>query len=804
MKEMFLLLSPPGIMVLLSCAPALLYGQVRIAGRITDGQEHVPYATVQLLKPDSAFVKGVIASDSGNFMLDGLLPGHYLIAASAVGYERWVSGPYNLKGNATFSDFVLERTAQSLAEVSVKAGKPFVEERADRLVLNIRNSISSSGSTVLEILQKAPGVTINRQSGSIAMNGRTGVQLMVNGKMMQVAADVAIQMLDGMMAGNIEKIELIHSPSAKHDAEGNGGIINIVTSHGAEHGLNANIGLTLGQRWAETLGANGSITYRNRKWSWSADYALLRNHNLHIMEIERNSPTSDFRRKITVRNRRHNVTTQQNLNAGLEWQASEKVLFSLGFSGYKRNWQMTAGIHDTDRVLPDSTAIADTRVRQSNIWQSLAGSIGMVAKVGTGSELSIGVDYLYYHNDNPSSYDQTLLHEQSQSKYSRKTELSKTTPIRFWVGRADYKRKAFRVLTMETGVKFFVSGLDNDVVVQRLIASDWVVDPAFSERSLLDEQVGAAYVSATWQGGRRWLLTGGMRYEYTHTFIRTASGRIDRRYGYFFPSLLIKKELKPGHDLQISYSRRITRPTYSDIAPYSVFWSSNTFIAGNTSLWPAIADALRLSYVAGRSAISIQANHVKNEVATLQPQIDSLGTLIYRSENVPSSKTISLSGSQGLKLTSSWEIQGNFTLHYQTIRIMHLSHKISKDLVGLNANLTTVYSLPEDFSVELSGIFISRYMSGISEYLPSGSLNAGIQKKWGKHGTVKLAMDDILYTNKWRIRTYHPEVGLDLRFRYDWHNQFLRITYARNIGNSKLRTLKVKSGSEEERGRLGN
>ena len=123
-------------------------------------------------------------------------------------------------------------------------------------------------------------------------------------------------------------------------------------------------------------------------------------------------------------------------------------------------------------------------------------------------------------------------------------------------------------------------------------------------------------------------------------------------------------------------------------------------------------------------------------------------------------------------------------------------------MYGLNFNLVNLIKLPKDYSIEISGMYQSKTLTGISEYLPVKLLNAGIQKKFGEKGTLRLAIDDILYSNYWKIKTYMPQNNLDSYFSYDFHNQFVRLTYTRNFGNSKLKSVNLKSGSEEERGRI--
>src|SRR5205814_5868731 len=161
-------------------------------------------------------------------------------------------------------------------------------------------------------------------------------------------------MLEGMSASNVEKIELITARPAKYDAEGNAGIIHIVMKGNADFGTNGSVGLTFGYRWAETLGGNFTINHRSKKFSYFLDYSLLRNHNQHILNFGKQSLDNGFVQIVTDNSHRENITTQQNLNAGLEWKLNPNTTLNLSVTGYRRNWSLTAVNYDYNNVSPDS------------------------------------------------------------------------------------------------------------------------------------------------------------------------------------------------------------------------------------------------------------------------------------------------------------------------------------------------------------------------------------------------------------------------------------------------------------------
>jgi outer membrane receptor protein involved in Fe transport len=794
--------------LLLSSVTLISAAQSSIKGKITDNEHPLPGATVLLLlAQDSALVHGVITNNEGQFLFENIPDGTYAISASIIGYSRHRLKNIVVKDeDVTIPAIILAEETTQLGEVVIHAEKPLFEQQVDRLVVNVQSSVTSTGNSVLEVLQKSPGVLVNRQSNSIGVNGKYGVRVMINGKAMQLPMDVVVQMLDGMSASNVDRIEIITVPSSKYDAEGNAGIIHIITKKNLDYGTNGTIGLTAGYKWAETLGGNLNVNHRNERFAFYADYSFMRTHNLHTMDLGRRVNVPGFVQSVDNHSHRENVTHQHNISAGVEWQPTKKISLDLQVTAYSRNWKLNAITNDVSKISPDSTVVTDMHIHELNVWQSATASIGLRMTPNPKSEISFNVDYLYYYNKNPSSYDNVAVYEQGNSFSSSIIDLDKNTPIRMLVGKTDYRLTVSPSFTVEAGIKGVTSALTNDVLVRTMTNGEWKIDPVFTSYSNLHESIGAAYVGTTWQAADNLQINTGLRYEYTHTSISTPQQQnlVDRKYGYFFPGLSLTRKLDKEKELQWSYSRRITRPTYNDIAPFVFFWSPNIFSAGNTSLWPALSDAIRIGYHDRQWDMSLQYNHTKKEIINLfQPENDTQSnSLIFRSQNLAYLNTLALSNTWSLTAYSWWDIQSNIVLQYQQGQTAHLAEAISMKLWSVNLNVTNIIKLPKDVTIEVSGFYQSKSIYGISGFLPYGSLNAGVQKKFGKKGTLKLSMDDILYTNVWRIATNRPQENLSSNIRYDWHNQYIRLTYSRNIGNAGLRSVKIKSGSSEEQKRV--
>ncbi|MEX2232852.1 MAG: TonB-dependent receptor [Cyclobacteriaceae bacterium] len=278
--------------------------QSRIEGEVkADNGQPVPFANILLMNAsDSTLAKGVVTTADGKFIMEDVIPGNFFIVGTMVGFKKTTAPVFTVSGqkNLSVTPLVMSEETVQLNEVTVEAEKAMFEQKVDRLVINVQNSITAAGNTVLEVLQKAPGITLNRQDNSIRMNGKTGVRIMMNGKIMQLPMDAVVQMLDGMSAANIQQIELITTPPAKYDAEGNSGIIHIVMKESADFGTSGTVGVTLGYKWAEVYGTNFNLQHRSKKAAYFLDYSFLRQRNLNILNMHRESVNDGFNQEFQI------------------------------------------------------------------------------------------------------------------------------------------------------------------------------------------------------------------------------------------------------------------------------------------------------------------------------------------------------------------------------------------------------------------------------------------------------------------------------------------------------------------------
>jgi len=788
------------------CIIHLSNSQIKISGTIEDNNgEPLPFANVLLLQPfDSTLIQGAVSDINGVFNLLNVKSGNYLVNTTMIGYTKDFY-PVKVNGeNIDIFDIQLNEDTKQLNEVLITAQKPLYEKQADRMVINVQSSTTSAGKTALEVLGKSPGVAVNRQNNSIAMNGKTGVLVMINGKMSRLPIDAVVQMLEGMSSANIEKIELITTPPAKYEAEGNAGIINIVMIENADNGTNGNLGLTSGYNKGEILGGNFNLNHRNNNYNFFFDYSILYDKNKNLWINKRTIRGEKFDRTISSTSHRSPTTTVQNFRSGFEYDLTSKTNAKILVTGYRRNWDMDAITEDVNNLSTDSIITTEMILHESNIWQSLNGSIGISHQLNERQEISFDFDYLYYVNDNPSQYDNAAVINNTQTE--ELIDVTKDTPIDFMIAKLDYSNQLSEKFSFETGIKSTLSQFKNKVMVQSFIQNQWLMNGLLSNESTLDEKIIAGYVSWDWSPINNIKFNGGLRYEYTESYLSSIEekGLIDRKFGNFFPTLFISRKFNEESNIHIAYAKRISRPTFNDMAPFVFFVGPNTFVAGNPALKPAITDAIDLSYQLKQWWMSIKYSNTKNNIGFMQPEIDTTNNeQILRSRNLKYLNSWSFSTNLPINITSWWEIQSDVSLYYQTFETNYLESNIKKDILSINLNATSTITLPKEFSIEISGNYQSNSLWGIWQFEPIGQLNIGIRKKLtNDKGTLSLSISDVLYTSVERLKTEIPAFNASTESKYDFNVRSISLTYNRSFGNKKLKSVNINSGSDDERKRV--
>ena len=409
-------------------------------------QGPVPFANVLLLNAsDSVLVVGDVTNDNGEFNLSGISRGNYVLQFSMIGFADRFMSEFLMTGGGDVKNLgplILSENVSQLAEVRVVAKKPLFEQKIDRMVVNVATSITSAGNTAIEVLERTPGVNVNRAQGRLSLSGKDGVVVMINGKESRMPAEGVISLLESMSADNIETIELIHTPPANFDAEGNAGFINIVLKKNLDDGLNGSYSLNFGYGTAPKSGVSGNFNLRKNKLNFFGDYAWdFKNTPSQFTNFRSIISNGVVMETSAISDRIPTLLHTHNGRLGLDYNLSDKTILGVLVGGLFRDWYMEA----LNKVTTKSGGIVTGRLlipnEEDNEWTHLLTNVNLSHQISEKSKINFDFDYAYYYFDNPSNYNYQTLGDNGSVTDEMKQRLVKETPMDIYVGKIDYSKK---------------------------------------------------------------------------------------------------------------------------------------------------------------------------------------------------------------------------------------------------------------------------------------------------------------------------------------------------------------------------
>lgn len=798
--------------LLIGCFPTAVLcqtGHTAIYGKIIDADSNgIAFAKVLLLKaPDSVFVEGVVTDELGLFVFTGVTDGIYQFESSRVGYSKYRSQPIVISGEDKLDLNTIILSINELEEVTVKGDKPLYEMALGKMVINVQSSISSAGLTVLDVLERSPGIAINRQNSTISIGGKEGLIVLLNGKRNRLPSEALYQMLAGLSASNVEKIEVMTVPPAHYDADGDAGFINIVMGKSAD-GTGTHAHLTTGLRYGTDLDGNFSLglNHQGRKLSWFGDYSF----NLFIKDEfwESYRESSNSRESLTTMNHtdRNVDRTVHHYQLGIDYSILPSLTLSGLVGGYSNLYQLKApGIVSFDYSTSPDTLIK-LAMSERNLWKYQMGNINLRYALPK-QLLDLNIDYLSYANTAPSAYHDRYYSFSHTLIRKEDSRIAKATPINLWVAKIDHSINLGLSSVLEYGIKGTFSKLTNEVVHESKQNFSWVRNPELSNNAVLVENILAMYSSIKMEPDSNTVINAGIRYEHTLTDLSSAEDGqlVDKKYGEFFPSLFIWRRLKGDHALQLSYGRRITRPSYNQMAPFVIFIDPYTYFAGNVDIVPIFSHTVKAEYTFMSYLFFIQYSGERDLILPHQPHMapDS-DMLTFISDNIDQRRTFSASLSFPLRFREWWELQNSLSANVQSVKSELNGEFYEAKQNGIQYNMTHTFQLPKDYRLELSGFYTSPTTNGYFNWKATGAVGVGLQKEFSGGGSLRLSCSNIFQTNQLRWKSYgYTKIYLEGRMGAD--PRTVSLTYTRDFGNSQVKGARKRtSGSQEEQKRVTN
>ncbi|MEP6466032.1 MAG: TonB-dependent receptor [Parafilimonas sp.] len=781
-----------------------------IGGTINSGLKPVEAATVWLLKPDSVKLNHQISGKDGQFLIKDLKEGIYIISVQSVGNEVYFSPAISLNESNPKIDLqtINLKEISKLSDVIVSSKKQFIEQKIDKTVINVDASPASTGLSAYELLEKTPGVTIDKD-GNISLKGKQGVVVMIDGKPTYLSAADLANFLKNMPSTSLEQIELMTNPSAKYDASGNSGIINFKTKKSKIKGFNTSV--TIGGGEGKYPKANESINlnYRTEKVNVFANYSYSYGKRFHTLDLTRNfsdssgALNSKFVQQTDMTSKYHS----HYFKTGLDFYASKKT--TVGFSvngnfnpGGQSNNNIT-DIYDADNILQSETL---TKSNSNDTWTNYGANINLTTEFDTaGRELSANLDYIHYNSLSDQMFVNSFF-DNDENKINADETLRGYLPstINIYSAKVDYTHPLKHNAKIEAGVKTSYVQTDNDANYDSLLNEKWIVDTSRTNHFLYKENINAAYVNLSKQLSKKWSAQAGLRLENTiATGNQLTTNEIFKRdYTQLFPTAYLSYAMNDKNQFSLNYGRRIQRPDYGDLNPFYYFLDKYTYQVGNPYLKPQFSHNIELSHSYKNMITTTLSYATINDMINEQlEQIDSIHTTYVTNTNLASQHSLTLSVNAGVPVTKWWRTNIYVQGAYNSFKGFINTGIINVGGPSFNANMQNQFTLPKGWSMELSGYYNSKAIYGTIVGLPQGSADFAVAKTVLKNkGTIKVNFRDFLGLQQWN--GYSKYQNIDVTIHNRWESRVVNVSFTYRFNKGKSAEQRRNGGADEEQNRV--
>jgi outer membrane receptor protein involved in Fe transport len=733
-------------------------------------------------------VNAVYTDDKGYFKIPiSQAEIHYKIRISSLGYLIHLTDSF--LNSLDLGVVKLSLDGNEIGETVIKIDKNIIEKTGRGMNINIASSPLLENSNAKEILSKIPGVTMD-ENGKITLNGQREVQIFVNGKPSLISLDQLIQQLESTPGSEIEKIEVFNNPPAKFDAEGSGGVINIVKKTNNSEGFNGNIGVNAGAGKYPKANSWSSFNFRKKKINFYGNLNASQNKITFIQKINLSTQIND--KYSQINNLKIPVFTNRNLNGkvGMDFKIDSNSTLGVLISPYSGDFKAYE-ITNTTVIAGDYNHDLTKGYRDFDFdWKGNVYNLNYGRKIKEGS-WNFDVDYLYNYNGS----DQL-----SKSDYWLENEVNETEEyttdwniyLRALTGKLDFEKKLKKGWALNAGGKFSILKLNNQTKNSFLNSeSNW----AITSNAAYKESIQAAYVSTDKKWGKKWNSDFGLRAE--NTIISGGFGddstNFNRQFLNLFPNASVSYEANAKWSHSLSYSKRISRPEYQELTPFEQRMNPYLISKGNSYLKPELSHSFNYGLaLLNRYFLSVGHTY-KTDGIFLTPNHTSESIVqTYQLKNIGQQHNSNITLSAPLKLRKWWTINSSLTVFRNQLLN---AGKLNFAFNSFNTRLQNQFKFKKGWNAEFVGFYHYKGFWNVWYQDPFIQFDFSVSKKMN---SWKFAFtgNDIFGL---RIHTGGQFQGLvESETSFEPEKQVFKVSASYSFGNQKLKKQRNRETSASE------
>lgn len=763
-----------------------LYAQdksILISGSVLElgSQQPIEFATVMVGDSETQQpITGATTDIDGKFSIEINNPNFY-VEVSFIGFAKRTIKDFSVvDGKVDLGEILLSNDSQMLDEVTVRAEKSQTEFKLDKRVFNVGKDLSTTGASALEVLNNVPSVNVNIE-GEVSLRGSQGVQILINGKPSVMTSEGG-NALGTITAEMIEQIEVITNPSAKYDAEGTSGIINIVIKKDERKGLNGSVSLNTGAPHNHSFGL--SLNRRTEKFNLftqlGAGYRELPNDSENINRDKVNNTTvlstgEEFRNE-----------TFYNVILGTDYHINDHNVLTLsGFFAYEVEDQPSNtnfSLLDASEQLVSEWNRAENTKATNPKWQYEMNYKRDFKDDEDHTLVFSALGNFFGKNQSSEFFDNTLSGADADATQRTRTDFQEAENT----FKLDYTKPFSEKLTLETGAQYVINDVSNDYEVNSLVDGEWINDPRQTNIFDYDQKVLGVYSTGAYEGDK-WGVKVGLRLENTdlHTFLRNTDEANDQNYTNLFPSAHTSYKLTENFSVQAGYSRRIFRPRLWDLNPFFNIRNNFSIRTGNPNLQPEFTDSYELAsiYILGKTSMSFTVYHryttdVVERISTFENNVNTTMPV-----NVGTNRATGLEFNAKYTPNNWLSFTGDINYNY-----FNREGELEMTSFDFNADqwsskVTSKLKLPAGIDFEVTGQYQSSEQTVQSVISDQLFADLGLRKKiLGGKGVLNVSVRDVFAS---RIRESITDQAAFYLYSFRQRGRFVTLGFSYGFGKGE-------------------
>ena len=773
----------------------------KLNGKIANEKTPIAWTDVVILNQDGKIINGTTTKEDGSFELN-LNNGSYKVKISPMGYSEFEKD-ITIENDTNLGLIILKENVTNLGEVVVQSRKNTIEQKTDRLVYNLENNVTNVAGDALSAINTAPGVVV--QNNTINILGKGTSRVMIDGRIIELTGEELNNFLKSISASDIKNIEIISNPPAKYEAEGTGGLINIIMKKGTRDSWKNTTTASYDQNKYGIYTLRNNFFYNKNKFRFSASV----NGKMGYRNVDETLDMyfAEGLTKLDVGTKLNEENVSGKI--ALDYDLSEKTTIGFQFLKDKSNPDFSSDIrinkYNTQNEL-NSYIINESFLDKKTGNQTY--NLHLITQLDSlNRKLSFDADYFNYD----SKFDRDFiannyLPDGTFVDVNQSGRNISNQDIDNWSFKADMEHP-LQAMNLSYGAKISFTNSISDVFYYNTISGNPELDPNQSNRFKYTENNQAVYINGDKQINEKWNFQLGLRLENTKTsgFSETLNQETVNNYLKLFPTFYASYKKNENNTFSLNYGRRINRPRFDLLNPFRIYISSNSYSEGNPFLKPSFSDNFEFAHSYKEMLrTSVFVNAVTNGYGVLFTSNPETNTQIVTRENYFKSLNYGIGESYSAAFADWWQSENSlYFLGAKTEFIKDIQATPSNSMqVDFSTNNT--FSLGKTTKLQVDFSYSTPFKSGLYEIGYSSSFDIGFkQDLFNKSMQIALLANDIFNTSY--LKDFTSVVnGVKQVYSSNESNRFVRFSIVYNFGNKKINVKERAFGNQDEKKRTGN